>query len=179
MDTWNNPCKEVVAHPTAVLSEVKWWSRCGPRLRRERARACLLGPDGAGPDAACSSLPLGSCWASGSAGRGPGGGNGRCPSLCRWCHPSSWSAGLAPWACSCPSPCADLGREKAFQLSRETNIIREDIRRIKLQDTAPSYLNKLYCILAAMWIKEGAFQHTHYYLNQVWPHTACFIKTYE
>lgn len=121
--TWNNPCKEVVAHPTGVLSEVKWWSRCGPRLRREWARACLLGPDGAGPDAACSSLPRGSCWASGSAGRGPGGGNGRCPSLCRWCHPSSWSAGLAPWACSCPPPCADLGREKAFQLSQETNII--------------------------------------------------------
>lgn len=106
--------KENAAHPTGVLSEVRWWSRCGPRLQRELARACWSGPDGAAPDApACPSLPRGSCWASGSAGRGPGDGSGRCRSRCRWCHPGSWSAGLAPWACSCPPPCADLGSEKA------------------------------------------------------------------
>lgn len=105
--------KENVAHPRGVLSEVRWWYKCGPRLQKEPARAYLSGPDGAGPDApACPSLQRGSCWGSASAGRGPGGGNGRCPSRCRWCRPGSWSAGLAPWACSCPPPSADLGREK-------------------------------------------------------------------
>lgn len=105
--------KENIAHPTGVLSEVRWWYQCGSRLQREQAQACLLGPDGAAPDApACPSLQQGSCWVFGSAGQGPGGGNGRCRSRCRWCRPGSWSAGLAPWACSCLPPCADLGREK-------------------------------------------------------------------
>lgn len=120
---------DMFSYLTEVLSEVMLLFLCGPPLRRDSVLGCLSGRVGAAlGTSACLCRQQGFGWGSASAERGPGGGSVHCLSLCLWYHPGSWSAGPAPWAYSCPPPCADLGwkpvmsKEAAFNIQRCHNV---------------------------------------------------------